>query len=679
MSRHLILILAAVLSLCLTGIAQASPSWVEAISVLYEKPDSTAFSLQLADRFLMGAVETKVGKRCSVRLQPAFNASRSNLQRFAVETLFWQATDALPLDRVTSDWVADQMWVQLFFNRAVSCTFQISADQRSVWVTLRPVDSAATQAIKRQLEEARNALSRGDAAKAAAIYRAILAQPANPLQQDALEYLGVAQERLRDFDGAARTYQDYLKQYGKSTGAERVKQRLEGIRLMQTQPTQQLHTAKPKTQPVTQWFGVLSNAYQHYASDQGGSGWQTQQSAWLTDLNLNGRYRGDSIDAKVLVSAGYWHDFQNSTLNPERISNAYLDIFHKSTEQQIRVGRQSTSGEGVLGRYDGVRYSKSLTPTWGINVVAGYPVYSSRDISLNTKARLYGASLDLTPPQSSWRGNLFVTEQTVDGLVDRRAVGGEANYFSPQQSWLTYLDYDIYFQQLNTVMINGNWFGDHDAHYYLSLDYRRSPTLTLSNALIGQTMTDLGQLANTGLSTTDLQDVALDRSAISQSFSAGASRRFHPHFRWAVDTSLWKLSGTSTSLGVPGFSGTGLESNISLQLIGNDLWWDRDLSWFTLRYADLSTSRLYAVTTETRIPVGTRWRLRPRLQIYQRNFTTSNGSERSIQPQFRVEYQPAKHWNFELDLGTEWLSSTQNGITVDQKDYLLYLRGDWLF
>ena len=52
---------------------------------------------------------------------------------------------------------------------------------------------------------------------------------------------------------------------------------------------------------------------------------------------------------------------------------------------------------------------------------------------------------------------------------------------------------------------------------------------------------------------------------------------------------------------------------------------------------------------------------------------------RSVQPLVRLQYQPDKAWNFELDAGSEWLSSDQNGISVEQLDYLLYLRGDWLF
>lgn len=665
--------------LLVAGRLHANPSWVEGVRVLYEKPDVAAFHVNLADVFQMASVESNAGTRCAVRLQPGVPGQHQR-ERFTAEKLIWDATATLPLQSVTSEWVADQLWVQLFFQRAMSCTFQLSANRKSLWVTVRPEDSAETRAIQQQMQQARAALAQGDAAAAIGLFRAILARPPHPLQQDALEYLGVALERQQDYERAAKVYQAYLNEYPDTPGVPRVQQRLEGIVLMQASPPSALRKVdSSRSRENMRWFGVLSNSFQHYSSDQGTGKWQDLQSAWITDLNLNGRYRGDDIDARVLVSAGYWNDFNDTVPAPERLSNAFADVHHKSSGQQVRVGRQTTNGEGMLGRYDGVHYSKALGQQYAVNGILGHPVISSRDIDINSDTRLYGVSLDFTPRQSRWKHNLFVTQQTVNGLLDRRALGGEMNYLDRGQSWLAYLDYDVNFSELNTAMLSANWFGEKESHYYVALDYRRSPVLTLSNALIGQTLTDLDQLAALGYSDSDLEAVALDRSAISQSVSAGASRRFHPHHRWAVDASLWTLSGLEESLGVPGFDGTDLETNLSVQLISNDIVWQRDLSWLTLRYANLTSSQLYSGTAEIRVPVGERWRVRPKLQVYQRSFTEMDGSETSVQPLVRLEYQPDKAWNFELDAGAEWLSSDQNGFTVERLDYLVYLRADWLF
>ena len=57
------------------------------------------------------------------------------------------------------------------------------------------------------------------------------------------------------------------------------------------------------------------------------------------------------------------------------------------------------------------------------------------------------------------------------------------------------------------------WFGKNDAYYYLSADYRRSPVLTLDNALIGQGVQDLNALVESGgFTEKTLEEVALDRA-----------------------------------------------------------------------------------------------------------------------------------------------------------------------
>lgn len=656
--------------------AQANPAWVEGISVLYEKPTSAAFHVHLANRFQLAAVEVNAGKRCAVRLQPG--ATSTGQERFSVDTLLWEPTVTLPLQRVSSEWVGDQLWLQLFFEEGVICTFQVSTDRRSVWVSIKRADDAATKAIREQLERARDALIRNDVATAISVYRSIVEGPRHPLQQDALEYLGVALERQQDYARAAKIYQAYLTEFPDSTGANRVRQRLEGLQLMTREPTQPLRATRTRDVESMRWFGVISGGYQQYSSDQGVGEWDDLQSVGFTDINLNGRYRDEQLDAKLLVSAGYSQDFAEDLDNPERLSSLYADVLLKKSDQQVRLGRQSTSGEGVLGKFDGVRYSKGIGQQWRVNGLLGYPVLSSHDVEVNTDSSLYGTSIDFTPLNTSWQTNAFYLQQETGGFIDRQAVGFEINYLAKEQSWLGYVDYDLHFGELNTAMLNVNWFGAEDSHYYVSLDYRRSPVLTVSNALIGQ-LVGLEELAQSGLTQSELDEIALDRTAVSQSLAGGASRRFAEHWRWAIDVNAWELSGTDESFGVPGFDGTDVESSLSLQLMGNDLWWERDLSWYTLRYARLSASDLVAATAETRIPVGERWRIRPRLQVYQRTFTLSDGREQSVQPQIRVEYFPDKSWLFELDVGSEILSVEQNGVTVDRTDYLIYLRADWLF
>ena len=662
----------------IAGVCSAASVWLEGIDVLYEKSESSAFYINLGARFQMVATQANKGKRCAAVLQeipPMQNVERS------ANILTWQPSALLPLQKVSAEGNAVELIVSLHFTQPVMCTFQISGSRDSLWISVQRQKSDSEKQQQEQLLKARNALVANNISAAIGLYQDIYKHSDSDLiRQQALEYLGVCYERLKDFQHARQTYQLYLNNYPEAEGAARVAQRLQGIELMFATPKQELRALSKKSnnEPM-RWYGVISNSYQYYGSDQGEHDWLTLQSAWLTDLNLNGRYRSEQVDLKLQLSTGFEHDFNQDIEEPYRLSSGYADLFYKPSTTDLRVGRQSTHGEGVLSKYDGIHLNQGLGSVFAVNGLWGYPVMSSRDVELNTDSQLYGGSIDIRPLKSPWRGNLFFNQQTRDEWIERQALGAELDYQQPQQSWMGYLDYDLKFNELNAVNLNANWFDQQDAHAYLTLDYRRSPTLSLSNALIGQTLTELGQLEALGLSETELQQVALDRSAISQSAMAGISRRFRPHWRWATDVSLWQLSGTADSLGVEGYDGTDLETNVSGQLLGNDLLRQRDLLWMTLRYADLTSSELYSVAMEYRFFLDRQWQLRPKVQLYWRDFTQLNGSELSVRPSFKLEYKPARKWNIELNLSGEWTDLEQNDLSVQQVDLLGYIRIDWLF
>lgn len=661
----------------------AAPEWVESIDTMYEKPERSAVQIQLAQPFSIAATESGSGTQCSFRLQPGF-ALAPHQGRFGKDTIPWQPDASLPIVKVLSEWIAEQMWITLVLRREMQCTAQLSADHRTLWVTLSQGSVPSSQALQSALESARQALAKGQPQNAINALQAIInTDGAN--SPEALEYLGVAYERAQRYPQAIKTYRSYLEKFADSPGSARVQQRLQGLVLMQKETPAPLREAKPnQADQSMRWFGVLSNAYQYFGSATGNESMKTYQSTWITDANINGRYRGEQYDTKVFFSGSLWHDFDNNIDKPTRLSRAYIDVFDKNGGQQLKAGRQNTQGEGVLGRFDGVRYSKSLGNEWRVNALAGYPVATSRQVNIDSEHQLFGTSLDYEPGSSAWKSNLFFTQQTYNGMTDRQATGAEVTYMTTTQSWLGYIDYDVFFNELNTFMINANWFGKNDAYYYLSADYRRSPVLTLDNALIGQGVQDLNALVESGgFTEKTLEEVALDRTAVSTTLSGGLNRRWSEHFRWAVDVSGWQLSDTNTSAGVEGFAGTDVETNISLQLISNDLWRPRDMGWYTLRYASLTNSVLYSLTAEVRFPLAIgdndHWRLRPRLRVYERDFTIGSGKQTSIQPLVKLEYTGNSEWAWETDIGTEFLSTEQAGISMDRKDYFIYTRLDWMF
>ena len=104
-------------------------------------------------------------------------------------------------------------------------------------------------------------------------------------------------------------------------------------------------------------------------------------------------------------------------------------------------------------------------------------------ITVDYRRHFYGINLDVGPINEKWSGNAFFIEQRVDDLIDRRGVGGELRYFDGGKSIYSLVDYDTYFDRLNTVMVQGNWATVDGTNYNMLMETRKSPVLQLINSL----------------------------------------------------------------------------------------------------------------------------------------------------------------------------------------------------
>jgi hypothetical protein len=79
-------------------------------------------------------------------------------------------------------------------------------------------------------------------------------------------------------------------------------------------------------------------------------------------------------------------------------------------------------------------------------------------------------------------------------LTDRTAVGGELRYSDEHFFAASYVDYDVYFGDLNTALLTGNWQITRASNLTFFADYRNSPLLASWNALQGQPVDGLDEL-----------------------------------------------------------------------------------------------------------------------------------------------------------------------------------------
>ena len=248
---------------------------------------------------------------------------------------------------------------------------------------------------------------------------------------------------------------------------------------------------------------------------------------------------------------------------------------------------------------------------------------------------------------------MFTIQQTVDGITDRTSVGGEIRYLHPKHAIFALLDYDVSYNELNALIFANNWRFANEATLNFVYDFRKSPILTTSNALQGQSVTALEDLLKI-LTEDQIRQLALDRTSEYTSYSVSGTYPLGKDWLVYGDIVLSNLHGTpATTLGSPVLAtpDTGNEYYYSAQLIRTSLLADSDMATLGIRFADASAYDKTTYSLSYRYPLSPSVRLIPRFDIEEQSL--NDGTEIStLRPSMRVEYRPWRRVRFELEGGT---------------------------
>ena len=322
------------------------------------------------------------------------------------------------------------------------------------------------------------------------------------------------------------------------------------------------------------------------------------------------------------------------------------------------VGRQGRSDSGVLGRFDGLLLDIPITRKLSVSATTGFPVDSSRD-GFDESQYFYGVNFALEDFLTGWDTNVFIIEQKVEDILDRRAVGGELRYFDVNRSFFTLVDYDIFYKELNTAQLLGNWTTEGKTTFNIVLDYRNSPILTTSNALQGAvanggtiTLTTIEEML-AFYTEEQIFQMASDRTATSKLGTLGVSRPITEKLQVSGDVTLSKLSDTVGSFDTLSVPGTDNEFYYNLQLIGSNLIKEGDITIVGLRYIDATTSDTISASLNTRYPVTRDFRVNPRFRVdFRKN---DDDTEQFIyRPSARFTYSIKRRFRLETEFGGEW-------------------------
>ena len=522
-----------------------------------------------------------------------------------------------------------------------------------------PTDAPLSDEVRAQLlRDARIALAGQRYPEAVDLLTRLLRQPEYPARADAQELLGVVRERAGQLAQAKAECNEYLGRYPDRPGAARVRARLQSLMAASLAPRATGEFAAVTPSPWSM-AGSASITYQ-YARDQnvaaGVTTTTTSANAALLYTDLLVRDRGERYDFTARVDAGYTQNLVTSFGgSQDRTTAAYIELTDRSMGWTGRVGRQSLAVQGNIGLFDGLYLGYQLDPHLIISAAAGLPAYSAySDFSTQQNFATVSAEWD---PSAAWSLDGYLFNETIDGFTDRRSVGLQTRYTHSGRTAVLLVDYDVDFTQLNSVTLIGNGRVGRAWILGFDVDYRRSPLLELDDALIGQAAGDLNALASE-FTPSQIRQLALDRTAISETFVLSASRSLGERWQFMISLSALQLGATPASGGIEAISSMGLDKNISIQFSGASLLQASDLHIFGVRVDDSPQARSATLSWDARFVVYGAWRLGPRLSVEELTDSMLGGRQLLYLPQLRADWT-GRRAIFELTAGYQMQQQQQ--------------------
>lgn len=635
------------------------------------------------------------------------------------QSLRWTATAEVPLTEVSYETKASGDFLVVRFNRAVGYTVRPSQNLQGIDVELedsgRPPQSEAsgtTPAAARPnpasgacaahiraksppadlQEAARQCMIKEDWPAAIGLYTKLLQQPDASYHRDAQEMLGLARERNGQAFRAKNEYEKYLQLYPAGEAAERVKRRLDGLNNADQQPKAKLTplSSPPVAERGWETYGSFGQYYFRDALLTDNQGEYVDQSLFLSVLDVTSRVRTERFDIRTQFDARYRQNFLKVTYNENdqfRVANAFIDFVDRETQISGRIGRQSRSSGGAMGRFDGGVLSYRFLPKWQATIIGGFPVQAYRSTAPDTNVSFEGASLEFGPFEDYWAGNVFFINQTVDGILGRRAIGGEGRYQHPEHPVFTLLDYDVYFNALNTAQVVTNWNFESGATLTLTADYRKSPYLSTANALIGW---GSGYGPGTGYSadsissilryqeTIDVKTLAQDNTPTFKYLTISGITPITPDTQINADITVSNLSATQGSVWTSAYQGSGTQVSYFGQIITNKLLTDDDVWNFGLRYMTQQIDDVLSGFVDAHYRITPDLRIDPRLRVDY--FTGFNGPDVwRVRPGTRLNYRVVDRLYFELENGFEYMTQPVALNERDTKGYYVNVGYRWDF
>lgn len=536
----------------------------------------------------------------------------------------------------------------------------------------QPAPADMEAAASESLAEARKALREQRVVVAIDLLNRVLNLPPTKSSQEAQELIGQARELNGENAKARAEYELYLKLYPGAPSTQRLQARLADLE--KAPANRAIARSAIAAKPEYSFFGSVSSYYYHgstkydatLAPPQPGLNFDqvsltgTDQSAFVTNIDLNARYRGGAWDSKLVVRDTDSRSLLSGQRSYSRLNSAYFETLNKGLDFFARLGRQSAPGYGVLGRFDGgwVRYG--FNPRAKFDLVAGEPV----EFYAAPKKKFLGAAVDVGPLAERWSGNIFAIEQRVDGFGDRRAVGSELRYLDPQKNGFALIDYDTTNKALNIALVQGNWQLREGLGFNILYDRRRSPSLQLTNSLYALPLGTIRENIDSGITIDELRNVSRVVTPLSTLFSVGLTYQHSPAWQFSSDVKYSEVTGTGAIGSQMAMAGTGKVFVYGLQAIRTGALTINDIIVATTNIIRGRTYNGESIQLSHVLLLAERWRFESTLKYYHQLDAMDNALSR-LSPSVRVSYRWLERLSVEGEAGAE--RSTTRGPLVSDK------------
>ncbi|MFO1267057.1 MAG: outer membrane protein assembly factor BamD [Rubrivivax sp.] len=542
---------------------------------------------------------------------------------------------------------------------------------------MAPAEVEARAAALMATARAAMAASQWDAAIEA--LSALLDLPPNSLSRAAQALIGEARLKAGDTGRARAEFEAFLRLYPQGADADRARAALAELGGAPPPPAGGTGVAAapdPRFTTVTTgsvslyYYGGQSKIRTQEFQDSGLGGLPTlvsdatlsgsDQRQWVGSTDLNWRNRDANVDQRFVFRDTYTRDELRPDKSRNRLSSLYYDHRSISDGWQVRLGRQSPLGGGVLSRFDGAWAGYTFRPRWKASVVAGVP---AEDL-LDAKRRFYGVALDAEALTPNLGASLYAMQQTIDGEIDRRALGTDWRYADGGLSGTAQLDYDVVLRGLNIASLQGSWQRADNSVFTFLYDRRKQPLLSLGNTLffvdpnLATRPTTITEL----LATSNIEALRERARMITATSTQGALGFTTPVSKsWQVGFDI-RLSNTTAVSPVPDILPSGLPStgdiwSLGGQLIGTNLYSARDTHVLIANVVRGPTFQGELISYNNASTLNAEWQLEPSLKVYHQS--DDNGLKMTRwTPGLRVTWRVIKQVAIESEVSVESASSS---------------------